>query len=108
MTTTAYNFIKTDYTSKVKHQTYDANTLAFLLIQSNPGKNLRKQPEYEEAEDALYESTQSCSPEEAINWMRYYQSNAIAYGLATGDTKWGYFFLAACDILDGLRKTYRS
>lgn len=101
---TAYDFIKTDYTKKAKHQTYQANTLAFLLIQSNPGKDLREQPEYKEAEDAFYDSTMSCNREEAINWMSYYQSNAIAYGLATNDTRWGYYFLAAFDIQQRLIK----
>ena len=100
---TAYEFTRfeADYTSKVRARTYDANMLASLLIQSNPGKNLREQPEYKDAEDMFYETTQSCNRDEAIGWLSYYRANAIAYGLATGDRAWGYFYLAAHDILQG-------
>jgi len=103
---TAYEFTKfeSDYTSKVRAQTYQANTLAFLLIQSNPKKDLRKQPEYKEADFIYFERTSGCNRQEAIDWLTYWQANAIAYGLATGDRKWGYFFLAAYDMLEELRK----
>lgn len=98
---TAYELTKTDYTGKVKPQTYQANTLAFLLI-SNNSKDLRAQPEYKEAEDIYYEVTGSCNMQEAKHWLNYFQANAIAYGIATQDKKWGYYFLAAYDMSERL------
>ena len=102
---TAYEFTRfeADYTSKVKAATYQANTLAFLLIQSNPNKDLREQPEYKEADFMFFECTSSCNKQEALHWLDYWQANAIAYGIATGDSKWGYFFLAAYDMAEELR-----
>lgn len=101
---TAYEFTRfeSDYTSKAKAGFYDANIIASLLEQRNSGKDLRKQPEYKEADFVYFELTGSCDRQEAMSWMKYWMANAIAYGIQTGDTKWGYFFLAAYDLMQEL------
>lgn len=107
---TGYEFTRfeADYTSKVKAQSFQANTLAFQIKYSNPDKDLRKQPEYLDAEGAFLDCTMSCTKAEALKWLTYWQANAIAYGIATQDRKWGYFFLAAYDIAEELRNNNDS
>lgn len=97
---TAYEFIKLKVSNNSPRQAemYDANVLERLLVYRNSGKDLRKQREYKEAEDAFYDCTMSCDRDEAKECMAYFMGKAIAYGLQTQDTKWGYFFLAAFDI----------
>lgn len=103
---TAYEFTKftPTFTCDAKARTYDTNMLASLLVKRNPNKDLRSQRCYKEAEDIYYELTMSCNKGEALAWLRYWMSNAIAYGLATNDTKWGYYFLAAYDIQNRLNR----
>ena len=102
---TAYEFTRfeADYTSKVRAREYDADMLASLLIQRNPNKNLREQKEYKDADFMFFEVIQSCDRQEARGWLQYFMANAIAYGLSTHDTDWGYFFLVAYDMLKELR-----
>lgn len=103
---TAYEFTRFEptFTYADRARVYDANMLASLLVQRNPSKDLRTQREYREAEDIYYELTMSCDRGEALAWLRYWMANAIAYGLTTKDTKWGYFFLAAYDIQSRLAR----
>ena len=40
----------------------------------------------------------SCNEQEAVNWMKYYMANAIAYGIQTKNLDWRTKFLAAWDL----------
>lgn len=97
---TAYDFIRLepDRNNLRKADLYDAGILEEILVGTNYNKNLREQKEYKQAEGAFIDCTMSCDRDEAIGWMRYWMGKAIAYGLATKDKNWGYFFLAAYDL----------
>lgn len=97
---TGYEFIKVKINRRnlERAEMYDANELEKLLIRMNKNKDLREQRDYKDAQDAFIDCTMSCDRGEAIGWMRAWIGKAIAYGLETKDTKWGYFFLAAYDL----------
>ena len=100
-----YNFVRRDFTSKRTPtqkrcwSIYDGTMLEHLIIEHNPNKNPRKQPEYEQAKDILIEVTMSCDQAECRAWLTYFIGNAIAYGQVTQDKDWAYYFLAARDLL---------
>ena len=60
---------------------------------------------YLDAKDWFIETTMSCDQSEAIRWMQYYMSNAIAYGIQTKDLDWRTKFLAAYDLFNSLVST---
>ena len=103
---TGYEFTRfeADFTSRVKAQAYDINTLAHKIEYNNPTVDFRADEDYKDAENWFIETTMSCTPEEAIRWMEYYMSNAIAYAIETKNLDWRTKFLAAYDLFNSLTK----
>lgn len=103
---TGYEFTRfdADFTSNMKARAYDASTVAFQIEYNNPGINFREDEDYKDAEHWFIDSTMSCDEDEAINWMKYYMVNAIAYGIQTKNLDWRTKFLAAWDIFNDLTK----
>lgn len=101
---TGYEFTRfdADFTCMLKAKSYDVDTIAFQIDYNNPGVDFTKDPDYEDAHYWFIETTMSCTKEEAINWMKYYMSNAIAYGIQTKNLDWRTKFLAALDIFSNL------
>ncbi len=101
---TGYEFTRfeADFTSKTKSQAYDASTVAFQIGYNNPGVDFRQDSDYADAKDWFCDSTMSCDKKEAINWMKYYMANAIAYGIQTKNLDWRTKFLAAWDLFNEL------
>lgn len=99
-----YEFTKfeSDFTSVCKARAYEASIVAFQIEYSNPGVDFRKDADYKDAQFWFLETTQSCNRAEAIKWMAYYMSNAIAYGIQTKNKDWRTKFLAAYDLYNGL------
>lgn len=91
-----------NYINKVKAGAYDASTIAFQIEYNNPGTDFRTDADYVDASHWMIDSTMSCDQEEAINWMTYYMSNAIAYGIETKNLDWRTKFLAAYDLFNEL------
>lgn len=103
---TGYEFTRfeADFTNKVKAQAYDAGTVAFQIKYNNPTIDFRSEADYEDAKNWFVETTMSCNEGEAINWMKYYMANAIAYGIQTKNKDWRTKFLAAWDLFNSLTK----
>lgn len=91
------NFIK-----QVPSKSFDASTIALKIEYNNSTVDLRNDADYVSAKDWFIETTLSCSKEEAIKWMEYYMSNAIAYGIKTKNLDWRTKFLAAWDLFNSL------
>lgn len=91
-----------DYTNKVKAGAYDASTVAFKIEYNNPGVDFRTDADYIDASQWMIDSTMSCDLKEAINWMKYYMVNAIAYGIETKNLDWRTKFLTAYDLFNKL------
>ena len=89
-----------DFTSKVKAQGYDCREVARQAARAWElrGKDYSLDPDYEDARDWFIETTMSCNRSEALNWMKYYMANAIAYGIMTKNLDWKTKFLAAWDL----------
>ena len=102
---TAYEFTRfdADFTSKVKVKDlmFCTRTLASSIEKAHTN-NAREKAEYKDAENIFLDCTMSCNKSEAINWMKYWMSNAIAYGLQTRNPDWQYKFLAAYDLFNSL------
>ena len=105
---TGYEFTRfeADFTAKTKARAYDANVVAMQAMRAFDlaGKNYKGNEDYQDAKDWFLETTMSCDQHEAINWMKYYMANAIAYGIQTKNLDWRTKFLAAYDIFNGLVK----
>ena len=103
---TGYEFTKfsADYTSKVKAGSYEISVVAFQIEYSNPEVDFREDADYVDAKNWFLETTMSCNKREAINWMKYYMANAIAYGIQTKNKDWRTKFLAAFDLYNELTK----
>lgn len=103
---TGYEFtrIELDFTSMMKARAYDSRTVAFQIEYNNPGVDLREDADYKDAEHWFIETTMSCDEEEAINWMKFYMANAIAYGIQTKNLDWRTKFLAAYDLFTSITK----
>ena len=101
---TGYEFTRfeSDFTSKVKAQAYEASVVAFQIEYDNPGVDFKQDADYIDAKDWFIETTMSCDKDEAINWMKYYMANAIAYGIQTKSLDWRTKFLAAWDLFKEL------
>ena len=97
-----YEFTRfeSDYRSKVKAQAYDANYIRHRLLDTFAKQNINYKdlPDYKDSEFWFFETTSSCTEKEAIDWMRYYMTNAIAYGIATKNLDWRTKFLAGYDL----------
>lgn len=93
-----------DFTSKVKAQAYEASVVAEQARQAfeKAGDDYKANPDYEDAKNWFIETTMSCDNDEAINWMKYYMANAIAYGIQTKFLDWRTKFLAAWDLFVSL------
>lgn len=91
-----------DYTSKVKAQAYDANIVAMKAMRCFELKciDYKEAPGYTDARETFLDLTMSCDREEAANWMNYWMSNAIAYGIQTKKMDWKTKFLAAYDLFE--------
>lgn len=92
-----------DFTSKVKANAYDADVVAMKAMEAL-GTNYKQNEDYTDAHYWFIETTMSCNEEEAINWMKYYMADAIAYGIQTKNLDWRTKFLAAYDIFVSLTK----
>lgn len=105
---TAYEFInaRIKRNSLVYSDWYKPSHLEKILIDSNKGKDLRKQREYQDAQDMFIDVTMSCDMEEAIGSLEFFREKAVAYGLETKDKNWGYFFLAAYDLEKRLKEAF--
>lgn len=105
---TGYEFTRfdADYTSKIKAKSYEASVVAMQAERAFyiNGKDYKEEADYQDAKDWFYETTMSCNEAEAINWMKYYMANAIAYGIQTKNLDWRTKFLAAWDIFVELTK----
>ena len=104
---TGYEFtkFKADYTSKMKAKRYyDVNMLAFLIRSDyeRVDVNYLELSDYRDTKDWFIDSTMSCDLDEAKQWMKYYMSNAIAYGIQTKNIDWQTKFMAAYDIFNSL------
>lgn len=101
-----YDFTRfeADFTSKVKARAYEASVVAAQAAHAfeKSGKNYKDEADYKDAKHWFIETTMSCNEEEALNWLKYYMVNAIAYGIATKNLDWRTKFLAAWDIFEGL------
>ena len=104
---TGYEFTRfeADFTSKAKAQGYacESKVVQMMCVKAL-GDDFRNDADYIDAKNWFIDSTMSCDQEEAINWMKYYMANAIAYGIQTKNLDWRTKFLAAYDILEGLVK----
>lgn len=89
-----------DFTNKVKAQQYDASIIAFKCEEAfgKSCKDCHEDPDYIDSTHWFIETTMSCGKDEAINWMKYYMANAIAYGIETKNLDWRTKFLAAWDL----------
>lgn len=105
----AYEFTRfeSDFTARERVKHYDARTVAFLIEYNSKAHNLREDKEYKDAKNVFIELTMSCNLNEAINWMRYWIANAMAYGNQTRNMDWRHKFLAAYDLLNHLYKEAR-
>lgn len=103
----AYEFTRfeADYTSKVKASAYDVETVRLQIELANPEVDFRKDADYQDAKNMFIETTMSCDREETVNWLKYYMSNAIAYGIETKNLDWRTKFLAARDLFNYLMLT---
>lgn len=104
---TGYEFTRfeADFTSKMKAKKYyDVNMLAFLITSDyeKASVNYLELPDYSDAKGWFIDSTMSCDLDEAKQWMKYYMSNAIAYGIQTKNIDWQTKFMAAYDIFSSL------
>lgn len=101
---TGYEFTRfeADFTSKVKARAYEASVVVFQIEYKNPNVNFRSEADYIDAKHWFIETTMSCDEDEAINWMKYYMANAIAYGIETKNLDWRTKFLAAWDLFVSL------
>ena len=108
----AYEFTRfeSDFTSKVKAQSYDCSVVAMKCKEAfeKAEKNFWQEEDYIQSKDMFIETTMSCDKEEAINWMKYYMANAIAYGIQTKSLDWRTKFLAAWDLFKGLTPDWRT
>lgn len=97
-----YEFTRfeSDYISKVKAQAYEASVVAMQAAHSFEVKciDYREDPDYVDAREWFIDTTMSCDRKEAIQWMKYYMANAIAYGIQTKNLDWKTKFLAAWDL----------
>lgn len=93
-----------DFTSKSKARAYEASVVAMQVmhIYESNSKDYKDEADYIDAKNWFYETTMSCNKAEAINWMKYYMANAIAYGIQTKNLDWRTKFLAAYDIFNEL------
>ena len=93
-----------DFTSKVKAKAYEASVVAMQVkhIFEADFIDYHEKADYIDAKGWFYETTMSCDKNEAINWMKYYMANAIAYGIQTKNLDWRTKFLAAYDIFNEL------
>lgn len=102
----AYEFTRfeADFTSKVKAQAYEASVVATLAKQAfdEAGIDYKQDADYIDAKHVFIELTMSCDMQEAINWMKYWMADAIAYGIMTKNLDWRTKFLAAYDIFNDL------
>ena len=103
---TGYEFTRfeADFTSKVKARAYEASVVAMQAERAFglAGKDYKEEPDYIDAKHWFIETTMSCDEDEAINWMKYYMANAIAYGIETKNLDWRTKFLAAWDLFVSL------
>ena len=99
---TGYEFTRfeADYTCKAKAQRYEASIVAMHARKSfdDAFVDYTKDADYIDAREWFIETTMSCNKKEAIEWMKYYMANAIAYGIQTKNLDWKTKFLAAYDI----------
>lgn len=103
----AYEFTRMDidFNAKMKAKAYDAKVVAFQAKRAfeAAGVNYKETAEYKDAKNWFVETTMSCDRGEAMNWMKFYMANAIAYGIQTKNLDWRDKFLAACDLFNEIR-----
>lgn len=91
--------MENNFTKKMKKaRCYEASVVAFQIDYNNPYNNFREDDDYKDAKDWFIETTMSCNTSEAVDWMKYYMANAIAYGIVTKNLDWMTKFLAAYDL----------
>ena len=78
---------------------YDINTLAFLIRKDG----IESQPAYINARGSYLDRTMSCSPKEALEWLRFWMAKAIDDGGHGRDDTLRCKFLAAYDLHEELR-----
>lgn len=103
---TGYEFTKIDldFTSVLKAKAYDASVVAMQAMQAfdKVGVDYQADPDYKDAKYWFIETTMSCDQDEAVNWIKFYMVNAIAYGIQTKNLDWRTKFLAAWDLFKDL------
>lgn len=109
---TGYEFVKfeVDFESRIKAQSYEICKVANKCkrVFDDSQSNYWQDPDYIDAKHCFIETTASCSKDEAIDWMRYYMVNAIAYGIQTKNLDWMPKFLAAWNLYKGLTPDWRT
>ena len=93
-----------DFTANMRAKSYEASVVAEQARQAfeKAGTDYKADADYEDAKHWFLETTMSCDHDEAVNWMKYYMANAIAYGIQTKNLDWRTKFLAAWDIFVSL------
>lgn len=108
---TGYEFTRfeSDFTVRAKAKKYacDSKTVQMMCAKAL-GDNFKEDPDYQDAKHWFVETTMSCDTDEAINWMKYYMENAIAYGIETKNLDWRTKFLAAYDLFNSLTDSKKS
>ena len=103
---TGYEFTRfeADFTNKVKSQAYEASVVAMQAMHNFEicNEDYKENADYIDAKNWFVETTMSCDKDEAVNWMKYYMANAIAYGIQTKNLDWRTKFLAAWDLFKSL------
>lgn len=85
-------------------QQYDASTIAFKIEYDNPNWDIRNDADYKDARYWFIETTASCDPEEAMNWMEMYMACAISYGVETKNLDWMSKYMAAYDLFNEITR----
>lgn len=98
-----------DWQSKIKARAYEASVVAFKIEYSHKDTDLRQEQEYKDAKDCFIELTMSGTEAEAIQAMKMWMADAIAYGISTKNRDWQHKFLAAYDLFNSLTdRTYNE
>jgi hypothetical protein len=84
---------------KLKITQFDIN----FLTTHYGHEGVRESPEYQVIQDFIIDTTMSCSPDEAIHWLRFYQADAFERAIGKENNLLRGQFLAAYDLEKEIR-----
>lgn len=98
-----YEFTRVELYSNFvpKNVNADPDLVANTILKTSP--TIRKTKEYQNTKDMYIECTMSCNLEECQWWLKSFMKKAISYGEQTKNLDWKEKYLAAYDILKGLK-----